>query len=552
MKLADYKIGTRLYIGFAAIVAILIALVAMAYLNFAKLKQANELNIHSYQVIGEVGAIQQSLTSIETGQRGFALTGQDESLEPMNAGQQAFSTHIQNAKALTAGHPQQQARLKALEEAQREWFSAALEPVLLMRRAVLEGNERIESIVIYEQALKGKKAMAAMHQLLDQLNATESALLKQRAGDVAALQSTTGSALVAGGLVAVLLASLLAVWLARNITRPLKRLVALAQRIAQGDLSANIEVRSTDESGELMGAIKRMNQSLLRIVGEVRTGTDAIAASSGQIAAGNLDLSNRTEQQAGSLEETAAAMEQLTGTVRQNAVNASQANELALSASEVALQGGHAFSQVVDTMGSINASSRKIVDIISVIDGIAFQTNILALNAAVEAARAGEQGRGFAVVASEVRNLAQRSAEAAREIKALIGDSVDKVDAGSKLVQQAGATMDKIVASVQRVTAIMGDITTASHEQSAGIEQVNRAISQMDAVTQQNAALVEQAAAAAASMQQQAGNLAQVVSVFKLADGNMTVARPLAPAMPGASTLGRKTAVAAIAAAAVH
>ena len=548
MKLADYKIGTRLYIGFAAIVAILIALVAMAYLNFAKLKQANELNIHSYQVIGEVGAIQQSLTSIETGQRGFALTGQDESLEPMNAGQQAFSTHIQNAKALTAGDPQQQARLKALEEAQREWFSAALEPVLLMRRAVLEGNERIESIVIYEQALKGKKAMAAMHQLLDQLNATESALLKQRAGDVAALQSTTGSALVAGGLVAVLLASLLAVWLARNITRPLKQLVALAQRIAQGDLSANIEVRSTDESGELMGAIKRMNQSLLRIVGEVRTGTDAIAASSGQIAAGNLDLSNRTEQQAGSLEETAAAMEQLTGTVRQNAVNASQANELALSASEVALQGGHAFSQVVDTMGSINASSRKIVDIISVIDGIAFQTNILALNAAVEAARAGEQGRGFAVVASEVRNLAQRSAEAAREIKALIGDSVDKVDAGSKLVQQAGATMDMIVASVQRVTAIMGDITTASHEQSAGIEQVNRAISQMDAVTQQNAALVEQAAAAAASMQQQAGNLARVVSVFKLADSGVTAVPQLAPVMSGASTLGRKAAVAAIAA----
>ena len=548
MKLADYKIATRLYIGFAAIVAILIALVAMAYLNFAKLKQANERNIHSYQVIGAVGAIQQSLTSIETGQRGFALTGQDESLEPMNAGQHAFSTHIQQAKALTADHPQQLARLKALEEQQREWFSAALEPVLMMRRAVLEGNERIESIVIYEQALKWKKGMLAMRQLLDDLNATESALLKQRAGDVAALQNTTGTTLVAGGLAAILLASLLAVWLARNITRPLKQLVALAQRIAQGDLSASIEVRSTDETGELMGAIQRMNQSLLRIVGEVRTGTDAIAATSGQIASGNLDLSARTEQQAGALEETASAMEQLTGTVKQNAVNASQANELALSASEVAQQGGHALAQVVDTMGSINASARKIVDIISVIDGIAFQTNILALNAAVEAARAGEQGRGFAVVATEVRNLAQRSAQAAREIKVLIGDSVGQVDAGSKLVQQAGATMDKIVASVQRVTAIMGDITTASHEQSDGIEQVNQAISQMDAVTQQNAALVEQAAAAAASMQEQAGNLARVVSVFKLADSDVSVVPQLAPAMLGATMQGRKSAVAALAA----
>jgi methyl-accepting chemotaxis protein len=248
----------------------------------------------------------------------------------------------------------------------------------------------------------------------------------------------------------------------------------------------------------------------------VRSGTETIATASTEIASGNLDLSSRTEQQASALEETASSMEELTSTVKQNADNARQANQLAQSASEVALRGGAVVADVVRTMGSINASAGKIVDIIGVIDGIAFQTNILALNAAVEAARAGEQGRGFAVVASEVRSLAQRSASAAKEIKALIGDSVDKVGEGSRLVNQAGATMDDIVTSVKRVTDIMGEITMASREQEAGIEQINQAISEMDAVTQQNAALVEEAAAAAQSLQDQSGKLAEVVGVFRL------------------------------------
>ena len=272
-----------------------------------------------------------------------------------------------------------------------------------------------------------------------------------------------------------------------------------------------------------MQALQEMNHSLVGMVGQVRSGTDTIATASSQIAAGNMDLSSRTEQQASSLEETAASMEELTTTVKQNADNARQANQLAAAASAVAVKGGAVVSQVVDTMASINDSSKKIVDIISVIDGIAFQTNILALNAAVEAARAGEQGRGFAVVATEVRNLAQRSAAAAKEIKTLIGDSVDKVAAGSKLVGEAGNTMDEVVASVRRVTDIMGEITAASVEQSAGIEQVNQAIAQMDEVTQQNAALVEEAAAAAHSLQDQAGSLAQVVGVFRL-DGRHAAA----------------------------
>jgi methyl-accepting chemotaxis protein-1 (serine sensor receptor) len=305
-------------------------------------------------------------------------------------------------------------------------------------------------------------------------------------------------------------------WLISSITRPLNYAVDIAQHIADGDLTQNILSDSNDETGTLLEALKNMNEHLIKTVGEVRIGTDTIATASSQIAAGNLDLSSRTEEQASSLEETASAMEELTSTVKQNADNAGQANQLVVAASDYAVKGQVVVGQVVDTMGSIKESSRKIVDIIGVIDGIAFQTNILALNAAVEAARAGEQGRGFAVVATEVRNLAQRSASAAKEIKTLIDDSVEKVDAGGKLVDSAGATMIQIVTSVKQVADIMSEIAAASHEQSDGIEQVNQAVMQMDETTQQNAALVEQAAAAAASMQNQAANLAETVSVFKL------------------------------------
>jgi methyl-accepting chemotaxis protein len=328
---------------------------------------------------------------------------------------------------------------------------------------------------------------------------------------------------------AVLLGTVAAVVITRSLVKQLggepDYAVEAAERIAAGDLAMAIDIKPNDRSS-LLFAMKTMRDSLVNIVREVRTGTDTIAAASHQIASGNLDLSNRTEEQASSLEETASSMEELTTTVKQNADNARQANGLAVSASEVASKGGTVVSQVVETMGSINDSAKRIVDIISVIDGIAFQTNILALNAAVEAARAGEQGRGFAVVAAEVRNLAQRSAAAAKEIKALIGDSVEKVGVGAKLVDEAGATMQEIVESVRRVTGIMGEITAASQEQTSGIEQINQAISAMDEVTQQNASLVEQVTAASHAMQDQASNLAQLISVFKL-DHAQSVALPV-------------------------
>ncbi len=322
---------------------------------------------------------------------------------------------------------------------------------------------------------------------------------------------------IAAGLVALLgFSAIMFIGVRRYISQPLRQVEQAAAQIAAGDLTVQLAVIGNDEIAGLTRAMNGISASLSTVVGQVRSGADQIALASGEIASGNQDLSNRTEQQAGNLEETASSMEELTATVRQNAENARQANTLAQNASDVAARGGAVVSQVVNTMGSIDASARKIVDIISVIDGIAFQTNILALNAAVEAARAGEQGRGFAVVAGEVRTLAQRSAAAAHEIKGLIGNSVSQVEAGGKLVEQAGATMQEVVDSVRRVTSIMAEIRTASDEQSAGIEQVNVAITHMDQVTQQNAALVEQAAAAAAAMQEEAAGLAQVVRQFKL------------------------------------
>ena len=396
------------------------------------------------------------------------------------------------------------------------------------------------------RALTLAKSAALMVQLSERIN--ELVALNVAGGEKAGVtandtyrQARLWTCVLLG--VALLLGVAVAIVLARGVAGPLAQAVGVARRVAAGDLGARIDVRSNDESGQLMQGLRDMNASLHSLVGQVRGGSDAIATTSAQIAAGNQDLSSRTEQQAGSLEETASSMEELTATVRQNADNARQADTLAKAASELAVRGGAVVREVVGTMAAINASSRQIAEIISVIDGIAFQTNILALNAAVEAARAGEQGRGFAVVATEVRNLAYRSAAAAKDIKQLIDTSVGQVAAGSVQVQQAGTAMDDIVGGITRVTDIMGEISAASREQTLGIEQINEAVAQMDQVTQQNAALVEQAAAAAESMQEQARSLSELVGTFRLEPQDAGV--PVHAARPAPRPAGRALLAAA-------
>ena len=384
------------------------------------------------------------------------------------------------------------------------------------------------SEILRGESLKISRGINTRLDALSEINHQATEETNQAGDDLYATARWWVMALLLGSIV---IGVALAVLIARSISRPLQSAVQLAQSVAAGDLSASITVQSRDEVGQLLQALKDMNTSLQRIVGQVRQGTDSIASASSQIASGNQDLSSRTEEQASSLEQTAASMEELTATVQQNAGNAQQANQMASAASQVAVRGGATVAQVVQTMSAINESSRKIVDIIGVIDSIAFQTNILALNAAVEAARAGDQGRGFAVVASEVRTLAQRSAEAAKQIKQLIDDSVSKVQEGSTQVDEAGRTMDEIVMSVRRVTGIMGEISVASHQQTSGIEQVTQAVTQMDQMTQQNAALVEEAAAATDALRSQAAALAETVSFFKLgAQSGLQATPALAPA----------------------
>jgi methyl-accepting chemotaxis protein len=519
----NLKIGTRLAVGFMAIVALMILVAAIGVTRLSALN-ANTSVIVNDRVpkVEMVNDVIEELNRSARFTRNMLLMAdkaqiirEEESLKKARA--KIAETMPKLEKSLQ--DPKGVALFKEVSEVRAKYL-----PLIdRFLKDINEGRPEAAKQVLFVEL---RPVQLAYFDSLHKLETFQKELMNKAAKESEEEYNTARILMLslAGG--ALLLALFVAIAITRSITRPLNDAVKIAETVASGDLTSRIEVRSKDETGQLMQALKNMNESLVSIVGQVRTGTDTIATASAQIASGNQDLSSRTEQQASSLEETASSMEELTSTVRQNADNARQANQLAVTASDIAVKGGTVVSQVVDTMDAINTSSKKIVDIISVIDGIAFQTNILALNAAVEAARAGEQGRGFAVVAAEVRNLAQRSASAAREIKGLIDDSVEKVESGSKLVADAGTTMQEIVGSIQRVTDIMGEITAASVEQSDGIEQVNQAIVQMDQVTQQNAALVEEAAAAAESLQDQAKNLVDVVSVFRTGQGQVSAAAP--------------------------
>jgi methyl-accepting chemotaxis protein len=534
MKLNDMTIGRRLGAAFGILLLLLVAVTwrgiggmneiagwlnNIAGENNTELRAANTMRIAAFERALTVRNLHiASLSEAADGAAGAAHAAERAERLKKEAGRVAaerarFAKASSTLAAIYAGKGEQAAKTRALLNQLIKLDSASI-PLEDKLFAALQAEQDYDTTfaIIKEVRNVLRTAMGVTAELAAQVEAENAAAVE----DANAAYAGAQRAMLVLSALAVALGAALA-WLAtRSITGPIRRAVDVAHTVARGDLGLQIEVGGADETGQLMQSLKDMTHSLSGIVGEVRAATSSIALATGEIASGNLELSARTEQQASALEETAASMEQLTSTVRENAEHARAADALVANAAQVAIRGGTVVEEVVRTMGSIDASARKITDITGVIDGIAFQTNILALNAAVEAARAGDQGRGFAVVAAEVRSLAQRSATAAKEIKVLIDDAVGKVGAGNQLAGQAGATMEEVAASVRRVSDIMAQITQASAEQRDGIEEVNRAIVQIDGVTQQNAALVEEATGAAHSMQEQAAALSHSVSLFKL------------------------------------
>ncbi|QPF75616.1 HAMP domain-containing protein [Roseateles sp. DAIF2] len=513
MSLSNMKISTRLALGFGAMALLIVLLGLLAWSKLSAMDAHFKLAMEDrYPKVKAFNSIKATNSQVALSLRNLVLMTEPADIEAefavIDAASKSTSATIDElAKIMST--PGGKAGMAKLNEARAAYRVEREKATKALRAGDME---TAKSVMLTSMKPKQQAYMAAVDELVN-LGGKLMDLSAQQAEEEARGAKLQIALLIAAALA---LSGLMSVWLIRSIIGPLNSAVQVASGVAAGDLSMRIEAGGGNETGRLLNALHEMQGRLAAIVREVREGAESVATASAQISSGNNDLSARTEQQASALEQTAASMEELGSTVRGNADNAQQANQLALAASNVAGQGGSAVGQVVETMREISASSQKISDIIGTIDGIAFQTNILALNAAVEAARAGEQGRGFAVVASEVRALAQRSAGAAKEIKTLIQASVERVELGSSQVDRAGSTIAEVVASIQRVTDIMGEISAASREQSSGVAQVGEAVTQMDRATQENAALVEESAAAAESLKTQARQLVDAVAVFRL------------------------------------
>ena len=517
MNIGNIKIGHRLWLGFGIVILLLVVVAVTAVSRISHINQiADSILKDRYVKVVMLNDIQEHQNNQARLLRNAIIAAKDP---------EQMKSWLSKVEAESTANTDLFNKLKPMLRSPKG--IALLEATVPMRTAYAEARGKLVKMLE-----EGKLEEAGAFLLADfqtsqthyfegvqALTVYQEEMMKkdgQTMEDDGAFAKTMTEALT---LVAALVAAAIAFFTTRSITVPIAEAVDFATKVAEGDLTSTVAVKTHDETGQLLTALIHMQENLVRTVSSVLQGSEGVATASAEIAQGNNDLSARTEQQASALEETAASMEELSSTVQQNADTARKANQLAMSASSVAIKGGEVVGQVVETMKGINDSSRTISDIISVIDGIAFQTNILALNAAVEAARAGDQGRGFAVVASEVRSLAGRSAEAAKEIKSLIGASVERVEQGTTLVDQAGVTMTDLVDSIKRVTDLMSEISAASSEQAAGVSQVGEAVTQMDQVTQQNAALVEEMAAAASSLKSQAGELVQTVAIFKLGAG---------------------------------
>jgi len=513
--LQNFSIGKKLYGGFAVVLAVLLALSTLSYVNFSKQNEAAQWNDHTYKVLMELQEVLASMVNMETGQRGFSLTGDEKSLEPYETGKSSFAEHYANVKELTLDNPRQQELLASLLAEQQKWQTIA-EAGIELRRQVTAGEASIDAVIREEQEANGKAAFDAFRTILAESTAIESALLVERSEENAARQTATTLSLVIGTFIALLLAIAIAYIITRMITRPINEVSRAANQMAAGNLDVEINVRSNDEVGALSKAFKEMADSMNEVLSNISVAADQVTAGSRQVSDSSMALSQGATEQASSIEELTATLEEIGSQTNMNAHNAKEANTLAVTAKEKAVEGDAQMKQMLRSMDEINEASGNISKIIKVIDEIAFQTNILALNAAVEAARAGQHGKGFAVVAEEVRNLAARSANAAKETTDLIEGSIRKVEGGTRIANETANALNEIVGGVTRVADLVDQIASASSEQASGIGQVNQAIIQVSQVTQTNSATSEETASASEELSSQAEHLKEQVQRFSL------------------------------------